>query len=75
MVSPSVHLRLSPKLLKILQAESKRRNISVPGLINQILKAKYTRKARARPRAFEDYFAGKPRRKIKSFEDYFSEKR
>ncbi len=75
MPNPDIHMRVEPKLLKLLEAESKRKNISAQTLIRSILKLRYTRKARARPRAFEDYFAGKPRRKIKSYEDYFSEKR
>ncbi len=75
MRNKQINVRIEPRLLKLLEAEAKRKNTSIQEVMREILKSRYTRKAKAGSLSYEDYFAGKPRRKIKSFEDLFSEKR
>lgn len=73
----SIHLRVEPKLLHHLQADAKRKEQTVPGLIRSILKAKYNRKrARSENPLGDDFVKGKrDPEKEKGWADWFVEKK
>lgn len=76
MTGHSIHVRVEPKLQKLIENEARMKKISEPELIRRVMDLRYVRKAASVDNdSFLSLFAGKPRKKVRSYEDQFSDKR